>query len=103
MVFDVAGRATATEPEQPVSAGPALRGQIEVKQEPFAKAVKLEPTAPPQPQKPAFTNEVLHLDCNHETVQKTRNTGQLRYLEFQGIGENTSSFPKFEIANYDVT
>ena len=30
-------------------------------------------------------------------------TGQLRYLEFQGNGENTSSFPKFEIANYDVT
>ena len=31
------------------------------------------------------------------------NTGELRYLEFQGNGENTSSFPKFEIANYDVT
>ena len=30
-------------------------------------------------------------------------TGKLRYLEFQGNGENTSSFPKFEIANYDVT
>ena len=30
-------------------------------------------------------------------------TGQLRYLEFQGNGENTSSFPKFEIASYDVT
>ena len=30
-------------------------------------------------------------------------TGELRYLEFQGNGENTSSFPKFEIANYDVT
>ena len=30
------------------------------------------------------------------------NTGKLRYLEFQGNGENTSSFPKFEIANYDV-
>ena len=29
-------------------------------------------------------------------------TGELRYLEFQGNGENTSSFPKFEIANYDV-
>ena len=28
---------------------------------------------------------------------------ELRYLEFQGNGENTSSFPKFEIANYDVT
>ena len=32
-----------------------------------------------------------------------KHTGQLRYLEFQGNGENTSSFPKFEIANYDVT
>ena len=31
-----------------------------------------------------------------------RGTGKLRYLEFQGNGENTSSFPKFEIANYDV-
>ena len=31
------------------------------------------------------------------------NTGKLRYLEFQGNGENTLSFPKFEIANYDVT
>ena len=31
------------------------------------------------------------------------NTGELRYLKFQGNGENTSSFPKFEIANYDVT
>ena len=30
-------------------------------------------------------------------------TGKLRYLEFQGNGENTSSFPKFEIANYDIT
>ena len=30
-------------------------------------------------------------------------TGKLRYLEFQGNGQNTSSFPKFEIANYDVT
>ena len=30
-------------------------------------------------------------------------TGKLRYLEFQGNGENTSSFPKFEIENYDVT
>ena len=30
-------------------------------------------------------------------------TGELRYLEFQGNGENTSSFPKFEIANYDIT
>ena len=29
-------------------------------------------------------------------------TGKLRYLEFQGNAENTSSFPKFEIANYDV-
>ena len=33
---------------------------------------------------------------------KFAHTGQLRYLEFQGNGENTSSFPKFEIANYDV-
>ena len=57
-MFDIAGRATATEPEQPVP-GSSLRGQIEVKQEPVAKAVKLEPTAPPQPQKPAFTNEVF--------------------------------------------
>ena len=32
-----------------------------------------------------------------------QNTGELRYLEFQGNGENTSSLPKFEIANYDVT
>ena len=31
-----------------------------------------------------------------------RDTGKLRYLEFQGNGENTSSFPKFKIANYDV-
>ena len=30
-------------------------------------------------------------------------TGKLRYFEFQGNGKNTSSFPKFEIANYDVT
>ena len=30
-------------------------------------------------------------------------TGQLRLLEFQGNVENTSSFPKFEIANYDIT
>ena len=30
-------------------------------------------------------------------------TGELRYLEFQGNGKNTSSFPKFEIANYDIT
>ena len=29
-------------------------------------------------------------------------TGKLRYLKFQGNGENTSSFPKFEIANYVV-
>ena len=27
-----------------------------------------------------------------------RDTGQLRYLEFQGKGENTSSYPKFEIS-----
>ena len=31
-----------------------------------------------------------------------QDTGKLRYLEFQGNGESTSSFPKFEIANYDV-
>ena len=30
-------------------------------------------------------------------------TDELRYLEFQGNGENTSSFPKFEIAKYDDT
>ena len=29
--------------------------------------------------------------------------GKLRYFEFQGNGENTLSFPKFEIANNDVT
>ena len=29
-------------------------------------------------------------------------TGKLQYLEFKGNGENTSSFLKFEIANYDV-
>ena len=31
------------------------------------------------------------------------NTGQLRYLDFQGNGENTSSLLKFEIADYEVT
>ena len=30
------------------------------------------------------------------------NTGKIRYLQFQGNRKNTSSFPKFEIANYDV-
>ena len=39
----------------------------------------------------------------NEKKKYRSNTGQLRYLEFQGNGENTSSFPKFEIANYDVT
>ena len=39
----------------------------------------------------------------HKFVADTTITGKLRYLEFQGNGKNTSSFPKFEIANYDVT
>ena len=34
--------------------------------------------------------------------ERPLSTGELRYLEFQGNGENTSSFPKFEIANYDI-
>ena len=40
---------------------------------------------------------------NIEQLSKSLYTGELRYLEFQGNGENTSSFPKFEIASYDVT
>ena len=43
------------------------------------------------------------LEKIHLPVKQFHNTGELRYLEFQGNGENTSSFPKFEIANYDVT
>ena len=39
--------------------------------------------------------------CDRKTSKTT--TGKLRYLGFQGNGESTSSFPKFEIANYDVT
>ena len=41
---------------------------------------------------------ILHTD--NRSIRN--NTGQLRYLELQGNGENTSSFPKFKIANYDV-
>ena len=40
---------------------------------------------------------------SHDQDGHHAHTGELRYLEFQGNGENTSSFPKFEIANYDVT
>ena len=56
------GRAPATtvEPEQPVTG-----------QEPVAKAVKLEPTVPDQPAKPAFTNEVI----NEPSREKTNNLG----------------------------
>ena len=35
-------------------------------------------------------------------VENIKTTGKLRYLEFQENGENTLSFPKFEIANNDV-
>ena len=47
---------------------------------------------------PEWKSAILNLNVKQKTT-----TGELRYLEFQGNGENTSSFPKFEIANYDVT
>ena len=44
-----------------------------------------------------FAKSTLNCEIN------LKYTGEFRYLEFQGNGENTLSFPKFEIANYDVT
>ena len=54
-----------------------------------------------------FKTIALHYNYNYRGFDNVMHyitiTGKLRYLEFQGNGENTSSFPKFEIANYDVT
>ena len=46
---------------------------------------------------------IFSIFCNQNYAASLLCTGKLRYLEFQGNGKNTSSFPKFEIANYDVT
>ena len=57
------------------------------------------------PLPPFISNTTITLGSQFFAVHKMHDTctGKLRCLEFQGNGENTSSFPKFEIANYDVT
>ena len=52
------------------------------------------------------SNETEEVDTGAQenlVLYEKRCTGELRYLEFQGNKESTLSFPKFEIANYDVT
>ena len=41
--------------------------------------------------------------CIDQHVHADQGTGQPRYLKIQGNGENTSSYPKFDIAKCDVT
>ena len=47
-------------------------------------------------------NSIWKYFLKYECFTGITHTGKLLYLEFQGNGENTSSFPKFEIANNDV-